>query len=316
MSGVSITVERPKRSTGRAAFIIVQTIGLTACGSGGGGGAVHSTPSPPPSAAHPPAAAPLGLTQQSNYATTSLVYRHDGAKPRAERTEAVEFKYSAAEGTYEMRVPDLPAGRLRSSNAPGAYWVTGFDAVDSSGTPRTVDVMLYKPGTHNPEIALSYTSMGSWKVRAGGSPHHSGFFTYGIATAAADVPVTGTGTYEARILGSAGAMGHVSGDARLVFDFGRGMLSGEMRPVLEDPTGLGFNTAALGTYVFTNTTFARGGATFSGSFAVPGSSGSSWFDGSFTGPGAAELMARWQAPFVHPEGFSGTIFGVWVGKRK
>jgi hypothetical protein len=73
---------------------------------------------------------------------------------------------------------------------------------------------------------------------------------------------------------------------------------------------------SLGEYRLTDIAYSAGGTAFSGKFAVPGASApDGFFEGFFTGPQAAELMVRWQAPFLHAELKTwGTMFGVWIGK--
>ena len=71
----------------------------------------------------------------------------------------------------------------------------------------------------------------------------------------------------------------------------------------------------FGKYDFTQTVYSSGSTTFSGKFVVPGlPNADSSFAGVLTGPGAAEPMARFQAPYLF-NGQQGTMFGVWVGKK-
>ncbi len=105
----------------------------------------------------------------------------------------------------------------------------------------------------------------------------------------------------------------VSGSARLNFDFGGGTLAGHMDASISD----GWDPVPLGRYSFAHTNYARGATSFSGSFEAPGVSGLSSFEGRFNGPQAAELMARWNAPFVDPlKRGTGNMTGVWFGKKK
>jgi hypothetical protein len=132
------------------------------------------------------------------------------------------------------------------------------------------------------------------------------------------VPVTGTAAYNALILGASTArLAQVTGTAALTFDFGMGKLSGHLDPVLHDPTGLGFDDAPLGRYDFVNTVYSAGSTGFSGQLSNADVAGLGAFNGLFTGPSAAELMARWSAPYHFP-GFTETnqMFGVLVGKRQ
>lgn len=71
---------------------------------------------------------------------------------------------------------------------------------------------------------------------------------------------------------------------------------------------------SLGTYTFVETVYSTGSTSFSGKFAIDGEVVPSWFDGIFNGPQAAEIMARWQAPFKLDE-TTGTMSGIWVGAK-
>jgi hypothetical protein len=182
-------------------------------------------------------------------------------------------------------------------------------------------VALPVPGSQNSRY--SYTSYGSWSGQSGQTAdgrtiRSEGVFAYGIPTLAGDVPVTGSATYMAQIFGSSGPgtsdFPVVGGDVSLLFDFGQGKLSGSMHPQINDNfDGIHVD---FGRYDFKDTVYSTGSTTFSGRFAVPGlPAADSFFDGNFTGPGAAELMARFSAPFVQG-GQTGTLSGVWVGKKQ
>jgi hypothetical protein len=175
------------------------------------------------------------------------------------------------------------------------------------------------PGSNYPDPTLTYTSLANWDgssrdpADATRDLRNQGVFAFGIPTAPGDVPTTGTGTYTAAMQGSTTTLGdYLEGSATLTFDFGQGTLNGEMQPLISD----GWDLHPLGVYTFSKTVFGVGSTTFSGQFAGP-VSGPGGFEGQFTGPQAAELLARWQAPFQSPfDQTMGTMFGVWVGKRK
>jgi len=82
-----------------------------------------------------------------------------------------------------------------------------------------------------------------------------------------------------------------------------------MKPTISDA----WDSYRLGTYTFKDTVYSRGSTTFSGRFDTPdfaGVASLSRFEGLFTGPGAAELMARWEAPSPF-----GNMVGVLIGKK-
>ena len=101
-----------------------------------------------------------------------------------------------------------------------------------------------------------------------------------------------------------------------------GTLAGSMHPTIYDEFDSFF--VDFGRYDFTQTNYAKGGTTFAGAFVVPGlpdATPQSFFEGAFTGPGGAEVLARWQAPFVVsgdwsiPDGTKGVLSGIWIGKK-
>jgi hypothetical protein len=252
----------------------------------------------------------------------------------------VEFRYLAADKAYEILIPGYNEGRLQTLGYNGTVCSDGtvcnpsstYNAVTDGNSPtnQEVTVTLFTPGSqaYLPPT-LTYTSLGHWngtlpdpadsKQRLG----YSGTFVYGVPTAAGDVPISGSATYDARVEGVAffgtgatlGVAESVSGTARLTFDFGAGTLAGYMDPSITDGVwnGLTVGTTALGRYNFAQTVFGVGATTFSGRFDVPG--GPSSFEGRFNGPQAAELMARWNAPFADPRG-TGTMSGVWYGAKQ
>jgi hypothetical protein len=192
-----------------------------------------------------------------------------------------------------------------------------FDVTDgvASATHQRLDVYLNAPDRGGATIALTYTGYGLWfgvaSETATGRNFNNGVFAYGVPTAPGDVPLSGAASYTAYVTGQAENV-LIGGDAHLRFDFASGTLAGEMRPTLLDDWG----PTPLGQYDFVQTVYSTGSTTFSGKFAVPGSTADSFFEGQFTGPQAAELMARWQAPFADPySGSWGTMSGVFVGKK-
>jgi len=181
-----------------------------------------------------------------------------------------------------------------------------------------VYVTLFVPGSHF--SPYTYTSFGWWNGDVGSNNgqtiHEEGIFAYGIPTAAGDVPTSGSASYSAEITGTFGANTYppngIGGDVSLSFNFASGTLSGFMHPKIEDAfDGLFVD---FGRYDFAQTVYSTGSTTFSGQLSQAGLSANGTFNGNFTGPNAAELMARFQAPYKLG-GDQGTIAGVWVGKK-
>ena len=136
---------------------------------------------------------------------------------------------------------------------------------------------------------------------------------YGLATPLSGVPVTGSASYLADLVGDGG--GYVlGGTGRLDFDFAAGSLAGFFDAIAKDPMD-GADAHVLGRYDFTETVFS-GGQNFSGSLSHAGTADGS-FSGLFTGPHAQELMGQWELPFTDPAASGTTLTGtgVFVGKQ-
>jgi hypothetical protein len=259
-------------------------MGLSACG--GSGASLSSAPAPlitggsptttPASSANIPAAG-IALASDQPFKTLGVSFgdQQAGSTVAPAEFETVDFRYIAAENVYEISVPGFAAGRLQTiAYSPGQRGGMAWSEVTAgqSSTVQDMHVSTYTPAT--PQRALTYTSFGSWggyKSTAGnGEPVETvGQFVYGIPTAVNDIPLSGTASYSANIIGAIaegnwGATG-ADGSAKFQFDFAAGTLSGSMHPVLHDA----WFTYDLGLYTFKDTVFSRGSQTFSGSFEVP-----------------------------------------------
>ena len=291
-------------------------LSLAACG-GGGGDHVNSTPAPAPTPPPPPPPPPpptgplppahIGLVSSAPFSVQAV----SGAS-----FANVQFRYDAANDVYLISLPGFQPGYLDNIgyNGSAGQVATGSTSQVSElsfGLPQAVFVTMPVPGsTFSP---FTYTSFGLWAEP--GKNEATGYFAYGIPTLAGDVPVTGSASYDAVIHGSTSAIPgyEIGGSVDLQFNFGAGTLSGSMHPQIID----GFDGVFVdfGRYDFSQTVYSVGSTTFSGSFIVPGLPGAdSSFEGNFTGPGAAELMARFQTPFVLT-GQQGTMSGIWIGKK-
>lgn len=315
------------------------TLALAACG-GGGGAQVASTPAPPPAPPAPPPPSPqppppiapahIGLVGTQSFAVLGIgdTYKTDasGQHPTslsAPARQEVHLSYDPGTNTYQISLPGFQSGTLANTAYNGtsgqlATSSTSQIEENSFGFLLPVFVILPVPGSHL--SPYTYTSFGSWDGQTGNGANgdvlrSEGIFAYGIPTSAGDVPVTGSASYAAEIRGSLGPFTDlgVGGEATLLFDFANGKLSGFMHPTLVD--GLAGLVVDFGRFDFTQTVYSSGSTTFSGKFIVPNlPNADSSFDGQFTGPQAAELMARFQTPYLS-QGQQGTISGVWIGKK-
>jgi hypothetical protein len=310
------------RLAGASALVLI----LGACGGGVGGG-VASIPPPPPSPTPTPTpsptptptpvpaipAGPIGLTGAASFAAYSA-YK-DASGRLVSGPGGVEFSYSAADDSYTVKLPGFDQGKLVTAGGNGSFnadgWihlVSTFNNVTrgNSSDLQPVNVDLDWPASSD----LKYTSFAAWFASSGDL---AGVFAYGIPTAAGDVPLTGSASYDGEIRGLTANRDMVFGSIDFSFDFGAGTLSGEMSPIYAPV----WDSIGLGTYTFKDTVYSTGSTSFSGSFDVPaGADGASSFQGSFTGPGAAELMGSWTAPYKDPvNGTQGTMSGVFGGKK-
>lgn len=317
-------------------FVCGGALALSACGGGGGGPQVAAIPTAPATPTPTPAPAPpippphLGLISAQPFAVVGIgdSYTTDSAGDReaplsAPTVQDVQFSYNSSSNSYQISLPGFQSGTLAntayngSSGQPATSsfsWVTA----GSSSDLQQVHVSLPVPGSSF--SPYTYTSFGSWDGKTGVASDgrlnwQEGDFAYGIPTGAGDVPLTGTASYLADVHGSIGANYWipVTGTASLSFDFAGGSLSGSMHAGIFDHfDGIEMD---FGQYAFTQTVYSTGSTTFSGKFVIPNlPNADSAFAGMFTGPGAAELMARFQAPFLL-NGQQGTMSGVWVGKK-
>ena len=296
-------------------------------------------PPPPPPGPPPPPTGAKKLISDEPFAVLGISQNYKrnangNFESQGASTAPVQFRYIASDNAYEMSLPAFETGRLKTLSYSGSYNSAGWLSVGASynaltigstATEQDVRVSLMRPpGPLNSSVTLTHTSWGSWESRTGGASAASGAqgqFVYGIPTALGDVPVTGTASYNARVIGTttepySGSTDfytdYVDGSARLLFDFAAGSLSGSMKTAL-CPWDCDID---LGQYDFTETVYATGSRSFSGKFLVPGSTADSFFEGQFNGPKAAELMARWKAPYLNPQTKAwGTMFGIWVGKK-
>ena len=316
--------------------VFASTLTLCACGGGGGSNGLAVQPLPPPPAPPPPTSPPplppgaIGLTKDGSFAVYAVqatgVFNSNWfpqGPVALDPDPDVQFSYSAADDRYTISVPGRAEGTLVASQGNGSWngdtWTnisSTFSRVTqgSSGGPLQAD--YYVTLSYTPQSTYKHTGWGEWRATAlqsnGLSNDNHGYFTYGVPTAAGDVPTTGSATYSGLLSGLTSNARDVYGDVTLSFDFGLGTLSGSMRPQVSD----GWDLYSLGTYTFRNTVFGVGSRTFSGSFDIPGGSAGGSFAGQFTGPAAAELMAQWQAPYQDPVSqTSETMAGVWIGRH-
>jgi hypothetical protein len=238
-----------------------------------------------------------------------------------DRGSAVSFSYDAASGTYMVQ----DSGGSAKFGAPDRKADASYANVYAS-TAGTVSNELTLFGNARSDtassapVALSYTSYGLW-VHADSAANLTNrtYFLYGQPTGAANMPTTGTATYNmtasAQIFRTnyvPSTLTAVGGSATLTANFGNGTVSTAL--TLASPS---FN----GTF---NGTGSIGADQFSGTFPTTGSftTSSGNFSGGFFGPGAKEAGYVFQINIHNPDPYAGAapapmdtyISGVAIGK--
>lgn len=222
------------------------------------------------------------------------------------------IRYDAATQSYIIR--DTGSTAITSTFAPADKVPAESDATYTvyrkvgSGTTETF--RLLNPGAANPLIALTYTSFGAWRRSTPGAATtavNDTYFVYGIKTAGADVPRTGTGTYTAALDGSfenRTAVYALSGTGSFLADFAAGTIGFSATPVGTPGAGapLAFGTInGSGPISFKNASFKANGT--NGSYAMD-------IAGYFFGPAAAEIGGTFRL-----NGGNGNGNGAIVGKQ-
>lgn len=304
---------------------------LAAAGCGGGDSTaptsitVNPAPTPTPSATPSPSPtptppSPIGLQQPGDFTTLGWAFRYttdrDGANPRGsiepDPAAPIEIAYVAGADGYDMRLPDVPRGRLAF-----AFPATNFTSLRLPWPGASdIGVQLYRPGASNTELALTFTSLGSWATTRPDPADPNRFdlnfgdFVYGVPAAAAAIPANGTRRYAGVAYG--GGIGSVTGNVDLTLDLTTRTVSGILEPMVNDGIG---GIAPSGRYDLDSGRIGADGR-ISGQFrSAAGAQG--LFEGRLTGPAGEELMVRWHGTFLDPHSRQQRpFFGIWVARQR
>lgn len=308
---------------------------LSAIGGGvvvGGRDPSPPPPPPPPPPPTPPPPAPAGspfpLAAASTYDTIVASMSYSGSSiggsqevgPAAtspmsgDVTVAVTPDY--ASGTYTVRdssgTTPFILNEMLPPPDPSSRFVHLTDGGDSS-------LMLFnnltpQNGVNEPELQFHYLSFGFWYANdPGASTHRTTMLLFGAPTAAADLPRTGSATYDLSVFGSSlGFLGTLQGTGTLAADFASGAIDNQLYlygylPGAEFPIGHFSGGASL----------ASGSPFFSGSLSAADSPLTGTFTGSFFGPAAAEVGYTFalSGTSAGPQPSEQRVVGVAVGKR-
>lgn len=289
---------------------------LSACG--GGSGSLSSTPLPPPPAA------------QSNTSLTDLKVSEDlvgfatvmqfnvlrstgGATQRAAAVNSSAIvRYDASKQSYTVVGLTLPQSTFAAANRQSGESTPVISVYEKVSGNKQENLALFNPGPANTELALTYTSYGALQtiVDKGASVDvDTAFFAFGVQTATADMPRTGTSNYRTKIDGQfsdAGGVYALSGPSSFSANFGAGTVALNM-----DLTGQNVVNGlqkSLGTHSIDG--LIQYGNQFGGS-SRGGGTYSTVVGGHFYGPAAAEMGGSFSVV-----GGGGVGSGAIVGKKQ
>lgn len=242
-------------------------------------------------------------TRMSQYAAGSLTWQN---------SETFRYSgYSSADSGGQFTIDDKVPGR-----ADFTTYRKTFNN-DYYGT-QDVTLDLYKTGSANSKLALTYASLGHWQgsLPASYNGPASQWFFYGFATPDyALANRTGSASYRgvayARGIGGAGERYDVSGTSSLAVDFGSDTFTGALALTGRETTTNA--VADFGSTAFSGTLNNRSG-TLVGDFSAGGALGSEIY-GQFFGPDGREVAGSFV--FNAPQGAAaGTnIAGVFAAAR-
>jgi hypothetical protein len=211
---------------------------------------------------------------------------------------------------------------LSSAQSSSTWAVYGDVTPDANGSDG---LRLLKPGSGNPTVKLTYTTLGIWEY---GVPNSTSEFTilrnwevFGFPTAAADVPVSGSANYSGLVYGIAQSTGGGSdlfytlgGTVSLTANFTSGLWSGSLAPTGTARGGGG--TRDFGTFSFANGAIS-GNELVSTDLKFGSSGDVGDIFATFFGPKAVEFGGGFNANMPDPvrSGYDLTVNGLFLGKK-
>ena len=264
---------------------------LTACGGDagnagptGGAPAPALAPSPIPTPTPPPqytaTPVPFNLTQ-----SRTLDILGWDSWPSAPTPSAIQFRWNAALGKYEVVAPGYAdSSRLEALQDPRFGGTPHHYDVFGSGGTKLPFYMLVSAPPHRPPAD---GSVGNARIFEGSSAR--AYFAFGIATEPRDVPVRGTRTCSF-------AEDEI-GEGGLTFDLAAGTVSGWAEPFWVNVR-----------YQVVQTSFAPGATTFAATFGTDGV-----LEGRFFGPRAVNVAVRAKGGGQGLAAVSGIMTGVCEG---
>lgn len=220
----------------------------------------------------------------------------------------VELQYNATNDNYTVRINQGGLSRTET------FEPSDIDAALSDETFTAYargDQLLGLLKPNNPQTPLNFVSYGAWQeTRNEGSSvrFETAFFTYGIRTAANDIPVSGPMTYNGIVDGfwnPGDGLRVLGGTASFTADFSNNRINGTLDMVGESITST--NVRPFGIFDAVGT-ISGSQNEFSGTLQNRVSAtNTGFFDGAFFGPDAQEMGGTFRIT-----GF-GQAVGVFVG---
>jgi C-lobe and N-lobe beta barrels of Tf-binding protein B len=289
--------------------------------SGCGGGGVTSTPPPPAPppvpAPPPPPPPPFPLSATASYQSITGVSTYSisyfaGSPPQPTTVQAptIEVKgrgdqpvisYSSATGTYSLQSPTLQVSLTSADRVATSDYAHAFSKTSGSVSDQVIlygNAFAPAPAV-SPPVALTYSSYGFWRhtdTAANLTTYMS--FLYGEPTGSANMPRTGTASFQGTATGLVMEGGPTlpdqysfAGTATLAADFAANTISTTL------------NLGGLGTYSGNGTISAdqfNGPLTSSYTNFTNGQ-----FAGGFFGPNAAEAGYTFFLRYFNPDPYAG-----------
>lgn len=276
---------------------------LAACGGGGGGGAPLDVGDPVPLPPPPTNDSLADLTVDETFEALSVVMKFDvdGAGTASNISSNLVDQSGNATVSYDVGDDSFAI----SVNQGGISFADTFAPADidpgQSDASFTVysknsdDRVLILLNPQDPELDFTYGTFGNWlDVDQAGNSLSQGYVIFGVRTPAADVPSTGTATYEGETVGSlvdaAGTIYTVTGTAQLTADFAAGTLDGDFG----DAAKIDVLTDIVSPWRNFTISTTINGNTFDGTAQTDDGVLSGTAAGGFFGPGAEEAGGVWR----------------------
>lgn len=303
----------------RCALIASAALLLGGCGGGSGGG-VASAPPPPASPSPSPTPTPTAVPLPGDTSVELLDQPATQEFAVTTQDNPIRIRYDASRNIYEVKTSAADWSALVDSDSGTTSPEPNRDFLISGQPRRTTLHIRAHYRTSEPAGIYRYSNLANWSASSD-TEFVQNHVAIGVPTPASAIPLSGTASFRGIAWGQANVRNSswggdltttpMDGSVRLEFDFARGALAGSLSlgSSCDCTTNL-----SLGTLAFTNTDFARGSQTYSGSFATTSATGKNAFDGRLTGPGAEELIGRWSVPFMR-DGAAHQAWGAWIAKR-